>query len=111
MLLKQISRLALLIVAGSFCVNLSADSLRDPTLPGAGASITNTATVSSNKALVLNSILIKQSGSFAVINNEIFKQGQRVQGVKIVHIDKDTVSLADGRKLTMFKAILEIKGH
>ncbi|MCL1050059.1 MSHA biogenesis protein MshK [Shewanella abyssi] len=111
MLLKQISRLVLLIVVGSYCVNLSAASLRDPTLPGAGASITNTATVSVNKSLTLNSVLIKQDGSLAVINNEIFKQGQRVQGVKIVHIGKDTVSLADGRKLTMFKTITEIKGQ
>jgi MSHA biogenesis protein MshK len=110
-LLKQISRLVLLILSSSFCFNLSAASLRDPTLPGSGVSITNTAAVSVNKALVLNSVLIKQDGSFAVINNQIFTQGQRVQGVKIVHIGKDAVSLADGRKLTMFKAITEIKGQ
>lgn len=112
MLLKQIRGLMVLIPFSVFCASVSAASLRDPTLPGAGSVAVNAdpTTLAVNKTLVLNSILSRPNGSFAVINNEIFKQGQRVQGVKILHIGKDTVSLADGRKLTMFKAIIEIKG-
>lgn len=111
MSLKPISHSLLLLVVSGMCFSLNAASLRDPTLPGAGSSATSSAAVKVDKTLTLNSVVIKQSGAFAVINNEIYKKGQRVQGVKIVQIGKDTVSLADGRKLTMFKAITEIKGQ
>ena len=111
MLLKQISRPVLFILMSVLSCSLNAASLRDPTLPGAGAMISSAQTAVVDKTLTLNSVLIKQSGAVAVINNEIYKEGQRVQGVKIVHIGKDAVSLADGRKLTMFKAITEIKGQ
>ncbi|MEZ9819348.1 MSHA biogenesis protein MshK [Shewanella sp. 10N.286.45.A1] len=111
MSLKPISHSLLLLVMSGICFSLNAASLRDPTQPGAGSISTSSTAVKVNKTLTLNSVVIKQSGAFAVINNEIYKKGQRVQGVKIVQIGKDTVSLADGRKLTMFKAITEIKGQ
>lgn len=111
MLLKQISCSVLFLVVSGMCFSLNAASLRDPTLPGAGSTATSSAAVKVDKTLTLNSVVLKQSGAFAVINNEIYTKGQRVQGVKIVQIGKDAVSLADGRKLTMFKAITEIKGQ
>ncbi|MCL1108886.1 hypothetical protein L2719_04910 [Shewanella schlegeliana] len=64
-----------------------------------------------NTSMVLNSIVQKGSSAYAVINNQIFPLGGKVKGVKIVHIGKDTVSLADGRKLTLFPAVTDLKGQ
>jgi len=88
-----------------------AETLRDPTRPGRGAVITDTRVAGQANALVLQSVMKGETSSHAVINNKIFVLGDRVQGVKIVRIDSNSVSLADGRKLKMYQAITETKGN
>ncbi|WOT04800.1 MSHA biogenesis protein MshK [Shewanella youngdeokensis] len=110
MLLKPINGL-LLVICSTFCISASAASLRDPTLPGSGVIVASNSAASVSKTMTLNSVVVKHNSAFAVINGQIYKQGQRVNGVKIMKIDEDTVSLADGRKLKMFEAIIEIKGQ
>lgn len=84
----------------------NAQTLRDPTLPGQGyvAAITKT----DNQSLVLNSIVSGQN-TYAVINNIILSVGDTVSGsgLRVSKINKDYVTLSDGRKLQLFKSITE----
>ena len=103
MLLKKVSLTLLLVLLGSS--DLQAEPLRDPTRPSGGVSqASHTATSS---ALVLNSVVNSGARSYAVINNKILSVGDRVQGVQIVAIGQNSVSLADGRTLRMFTAVTE----
>lgn len=86
-----------------------AETLRDPTRPGLGAIVLASTASDEGTQLVLNSVLKSGSSSIAVINNKMFALGERVQGVKITAINTTSVSLSDGRKLTMYQAITEIK--
>ena len=86
---------------------VSAETLRDPTLPGKGYSAAGAVTQSQNKALVLNSIVSSGNTAYAVINNKIVSVGDSIQGVKVVRITPSSVSLSDGRKLALFQAIIE----
>ncbi len=111
MLPKKISALLIVFLCSSLGLNLHAATLRDPTKPGHSSGQSTVVKTSTNNQLVLNSIVKKDSSAYAVINNQIFALGERVKGVKIVHIGKDSVSLANGRKLTMFQAITDFKGQ
>ncbi|MCA1897291.1 MSHA biogenesis protein MshK [Shewanella putrefaciens] len=95
--------MTLLCVASS----VSAEALRDPTLPGKGYSGTGQVTQSQEQTLILNSIVSSGSTAYAVINNKILSVGDSIQGVKIVRITPSSVSLSDGRKLALFQAITE----
>ncbi|MEI6859484.1 MAG: MSHA biogenesis protein MshK [Shewanella sp.] len=87
--------------------SIQAETLRDPTRPGYNAQV-NTSSVSSQRDdLVLNSVIKSGSASYVVINNKIFKVGDRVQGVSIIAIGTNSVSLSDKRKLTMYQSITE----
>lgn len=55
--------------------------------------------------LVLNSVMITKTLSYAVINNRIYHQGEKVRGIRISQITQDHVQLANGRKLTLFKSV------
>lgn len=88
-----------------------ADTLRDPTRPGHGAVAISSAAADIDTSLTLNSVVKAEASSYAVINNKIFSLGDRVQGVTITAIDTISVSLSDGRKLTMYQAITETKGN
>ncbi|MCL1088995.1 general secretion pathway protein GspB [Shewanella profunda] len=95
--------ITLLCVASS----VSAEVLRDPTLPGKGYSATGQATQAQEQTLILNSIVSSGSTAYVVINNKILSVGDSIQGVKIVRITPSSVSLSDGRKLALFQAITE----
>ncbi|MGS0682719.1 MSHA biogenesis protein MshK [Shewanella sp. 125m-7] len=111
MLPKQISALLIAFLCSTLGFNLNAASLRDPTKPGYMSAKTTSLKSTSSTSMVLNSIVQKGNSAYAVINNQIFTLGGKVKGVKIVHIGKDTVSLADGRKLTLFPAVTDLKGQ
>ena len=111
MLPNKISALLIAFLASTLGFNLNAETLRDPTLPGNWSARADVDTNLVDDSLVLNSVVKNDTTAFAVINNQIFTVGERVKGVKIVKIDEDTVSLADGRKLTMFQAITDFKGQ
>lgn len=91
-------------------VSAQAETLRDPTRPGIGNSVESVSILDKSSALQLNSIVSAGIHSHAVINNQIYVVGDRVQGVKITRIGINSVSLADGRKLTMYQIIIETKG-
>lgn len=95
--------MTLLCVASS----VSAEALRDPTLPGKGYSGAGQVTQSQEQTLILNSIVSSGSTAYAVINNKILSVGDSIQGVKVVRITPSSVSLSDGRKLALFQAITE----
>ena len=111
MLPKKSSALLIAFLCSTLGFNLNAATLRDPTKPGYSSGKSASVKTTTNKSLVLNSIVKNDNSAYAVINNQIFTLGESVKGVKVVHIGKDRVSLADGRKLTMFQAITDYKGH
>ncbi|ABZ78394.1 MSHA biogenesis protein MshK [Shewanella halifaxensis HAW-EB4] len=111
MLPKKTSALLIAFLCSTLGFNLNAATLRDPTRPGNFSGNTTSVKASTNTSMVLNSIVQKGSSAYVVINNQIFTLGGKVNGVKIVHIGKDTVSLADGRKLTLFPAVTDLKGQ
>ncbi|HDS1196650.1 MSHA biogenesis protein MshK [Shewanella algae] len=87
--------------------DLAAASLRDPTMPAQGVNLP--AKEQGGQGLVLSSLLSGPQGKRAVINNQIYRQGDRIQGVVLSRIDQDSVLLADGRRLYLFQAITERK--
>lgn len=95
---------ALLLVSSPIA---SAESLRDPTLPGKGFAVVGHASQAQDQAMVLNSIVSSGNTAYAVINNKILSVGDSIQGLNIVKITPTYVSLSDGRKLTLFQAITE----
>ncbi|ARD20779.1 MULTISPECIES: hypothetical protein [Shewanella] len=98
----------LILLVLSLCVFsglASAKSLRDPTLPGQGY-VTASSGGERVESLVLNSI-VKSASPHAVINNQIFSVGERVDGARIEYIGKSYVNLSDGRKLKLFQSITE----
>jgi MSHA biogenesis protein MshK len=86
---------------------LAAASLRDPTMPALGVNLP--AKEQGGQGLILSSLLSGPQGKRAVINNQIYLQGDRIQGVVLSRIDQDSVLLADGRRLYLFQAITERK--
>jgi MSHA biogenesis protein MshK len=78
--------------------------LRDPTLPSGQVMTAGSQTAQSG--LVLSSI-IKGRENYAVINNQILKVGERIEGLKLVHIGHQDVTFSDGKKLTLFQVITE----
>jgi MSHA biogenesis protein MshK len=90
--------------------SVQAETLRDPTRPGKGGEVISAATLDKDQALQLNSIVKAGANSHVLINNQIYRVGDKVQGIKITRIGMNSVSLADGRKLRMYQIITEIKG-
>lgn len=84
-----------------------AESLRDPTLPGKGHAVAAQSSQVHAQTMVLNSIVSSGNTAYAVINNQILSVGDPIQGVRILNITPASVSLSDGRKLTLFQAITE----
>ena len=78
--------------------------LRDPTLPA--GQVVAAGSQAAQSGLVLSSI-IKGSENYAVINNQILKVGDRIEGLKLVHIGHKDVTFSDGKKLTLFQVITE----
>ncbi|MBW0280045.1 MSHA biogenesis protein MshK [Shewanella xiamenensis] len=95
--------IALLVISAQ----VSAENLRDPTLPGKSYSAVSAASQNQHQALVLNSIVSSGNTAYAVINNKIVSVGDSIQGVEVVRITPSSVSLSDGRKLALFQAITE----
>ncbi|WP_434086875.1 MSHA biogenesis protein MshK [Shewanella halotolerans] len=87
----------------------SAQTLRDPTRPGAGAP--GSAQHQGGQKLVLNSLMITDQSATAIINNKTFTTGDRVQGVRITRITKQGVWLADGRQLKLYPEVTATKGQ
>lgn len=79
-------------------------SLQDPTRPASYATPRKHRQYSGGK-LVLNSIVLTTQQSYAVINNRIYHKGEKVHGIRITHITKQQVFLANGRRLTLFKSV------
>lgn len=103
-----LNRFYILITLVGFTASLSADTLRDPTLPGNNSYLAvESISQGQNQALVLNSIVNSGNTAYAVINNKIMSVGDSIQGVKLVGISSSSVSLSDGRKLALFQAIIE----
>jgi MSHA biogenesis protein MshK len=96
----NLSIAALLLMAPS----VNGQVLRDPTLPA--GQVMDTGIQAAQSGLVLSSI-IKGSENYAVINNQILKVGERVEGLKLVHIGHQDVTFSDGKKLTLFQVITE----
>jgi MSHA biogenesis protein MshK len=84
----------------------NAQTLRDPTLPGQG--FVAVQAKADNQSLVLNSIVNGQN-TYAVINNIILSVGDAISGsgLRVSKINKDDVTLSDGRKLQLFQSITE----
>ena len=95
--------IALLVISAQ----VSAENLRDPTLPGKGYSAVGAASQNQHQALVLNSIVSSGKKAYGVINNKNVCVGDNNQGVKVVRFTPSSVSLSDGRKLALFQAITE----
>ncbi len=53
-----------------------------------------------NSQLVLNGIISMEGNYLALINNQILKEGDYVQGMRIINITKDKVELYSQGKLT-----------
>lgn len=104
MLLNKINPYIMSSLLSLVVFSAHGQTLRDPTLPS--ASYQAVVITDAAKSLVLSSI-INGASSFAVINNQIMKVGDRVQGVRIVAIGKSQVSLSDGRKLQLFQSVTE----
>ena len=86
---------------------VSAASLRDPTQPPSGWQVAS-ATTSAEQAhsgLTLNSIISSHDNSRAVINNQIYRVGDKVNGVAIRAISAQQVKLANGNILRLFPAV------
>lgn len=45
--------------------------------------------------LVLNGVVFSPPSNYALINNKIFKEGDKIEGVTVVRITKDTVEFKD----------------
>ncbi|QUN07692.1 MSHA biogenesis protein MshK [Shewanella yunxiaonensis] len=84
-----------------------AASLRDPTLPPYGLQSMSSSSTNAPVTLVLNSVVQGPSGTRAVINNQLYRRGDRLQGTSISAIHANEVVLADGRKLRLFQTITE----
>ncbi|MCH1924125.1 MSHA biogenesis protein MshK [Shewanella sp. C32] len=84
-----------------------AADLRDPTLPPVGWQIDTSAAAqsASDTSLVLNSIITGAAGKRAVINNQLYHVGDKVNGVAISAISDQQVSLANGNKLRLFPPV------
>lgn len=91
-------------------VNVQAEILRDPTRPDPEADAVSVSISAQEGNPLLNSVINKGKNAHAVINNQLFMVGDRVQGVKIIQIGISSVLLADGRKLSMYQQITEQKG-
>lgn len=98
---------SLILLAMLCSQGLAAASLRDPTMPAQGVNLL--AKEQGGQGLILSSLLSGPQGRRAVINNQIYRQGDRIQGVVLSRIDQDSVLLADGRRLYLFQAITERK--
>jgi hypothetical protein len=46
--------------------------------------------------LALNGIVLSPGSSYALINNKIVKEGDKIEGIIVVRITKDSVELKDG---------------
>lgn len=84
-----------------------ATSLRDPTMPPAGMVAVDANRKDADTPLVLNSIIQGPTGANAIINNQLYRAGERLQGTAIRHIGANEVVLADGRRLRLFEKITE----
>lgn len=87
-----------------------ATALKDPTRPAAYAGQQHTENIESSD-LVLNSVVKAGHDAIAVINNNMYKVGARVQGVRIKYIGDSYVKLADGRQLNLFQSVKNSKGN
>lgn len=105
MLRNKVSAIVVLPLALWLSSVVSADALRDPTLPSQGAQMS--AATGATSQWRLSSVVNSGNRAYAVIDNKIYSLGDRVHGVKIVTITDNTVSLSDGRKLSMFPAVTE----
>ena len=103
MLRNKVSAIVVLPLALWLSSAVCADALRDPTLPSQGALTSAAAGTSSQWRL--SSVVNSGNRAYAVIDNKIYSLGESVYGVKIVAITDNTVSLSDGRKLSMFPAV------
>ncbi|WP_198387107.1 MSHA biogenesis protein MshK [Shewanella marisflavi] len=88
---------------------VSAQTLRDPTRPGAG--VTSAGLGQGGQPLVLNSLMITNQSATAIINNKTFTTGDRVAGVRITRITQQGVWLADGRQLKLYPEVTATKGQ
>ncbi|KFZ37814.1 hypothetical protein HR45_08130 [Shewanella mangrovi] len=86
---------------------VSAATLRDPTKPPSGVQLSATSAENAQSRLQLNSIVAGAGGKHAVINNQIYRVGDKVNGVAISAIHDNQVSLADGRQLRLFPRVTE----
>ncbi|MFQ6371863.1 MSHA biogenesis protein MshK [Shewanella sp. YIC-542] len=86
-----------------------AASLRDPTRPPLGAASAADGEHHAGTPLVLNSIIQGASGARAIINNQLYRPGDRLQDTVIRRINANDVMLADGRRLRLFQTITESK--
>jgi type II secretory pathway component PulC len=56
---------------------------------------------SSKPTLALNGIVFSPGSSYALINNKVVKEGDKIEGTVVVRIAKDNVELKDGQILKL----------
>lgn len=100
-------RINLVIVMLAIVLPASAASLRDPTKPPSGWQVSSaSASIKpANSGLTLNSIISGRGSPRAVINNQIYRVGDKVNGVAIRAINDQQVALVNGNILRLFPAV------
>lgn len=93
---------AVLCVISSYsAISLSA---QDPTRPPSW--LTGSANVTSNEgALTLQQVLISQNRRFAVINEKLVSEGDRVAGARVTKIDRDKVIIIRAGQRTTLRLV------
>ncbi|WP_095497888.1 hypothetical protein [Paraferrimonas haliotis] len=82
-------------------------TLKDPTKPAFGFGQSSQTSSVRSQSLTLNAIVEVGAQRVAIINNKSYKQGQQVGSARINRINKNQVSLDNGRVLTLFTAVVD----
>jgi len=85
--------------AAAASVSLPLPSFPPPASPAAkGARKTSPtqAKIPPQPAFVLNGIVFSPGSSYALVNNKIVKEGDKIEGATVVRITEDSVELKDG---------------
>lgn len=77
------------------------DILRDPMRPATAATLPAEVAGTANPEFVVKGIMFSQKQSSALINDQIIREGEEFNGIKVVRISKTEVEFeADGRRWT-----------
>jgi MSHA biogenesis protein MshK len=95
-----------------FTLEAFAGELRDPTLPLI-AEQEKEQSKEGKDELVLTGIVIFEKQKRAILNNKIFKEGDKIQGMEITRIEKDKVIFKNGQEekiISLFRSSVKGEG-